>query len=199
MNLFFLDVDPEKSVQFHCDKHVVKMILELTQMLYTAHHLNGTTDQSYLVSFGYRPISNPKHPTSVWVRLTRENYNYTCKIGLLLAKEYTYRYNGVHSCEPHLIWLGNNIPIWFPIQTSSPELYYIGSKKPVTLSYTSGFQELGLTPIPLSMPDQYKLDNDIIKSYRSYYLSDKKRFARWTNRPVPHWFYFGTIKKYFKE
>ena len=35
MNLFLLDVDLKKCAQFHCNKHVVKMILELTQILYT--------------------------------------------------------------------------------------------------------------------------------------------------------------------
>jgi hypothetical protein len=28
MNIFFLDLDPTKSAEYHVDKHVVKMILE---------------------------------------------------------------------------------------------------------------------------------------------------------------------------
>lgn len=28
MNIFFLDENPSLSAQYHCDKHVVKMILE---------------------------------------------------------------------------------------------------------------------------------------------------------------------------
>jgi hypothetical protein len=202
MNLFFLDVDPKKSAEYHCDKHVVKMILELTQMLYTAHHLNGTPDQSYLDKYGYRAISNPKHPTSVWVRVSLENYKYTVNVGLLLSKEYTYRYNRVHSCESHLVWLEKMLPVSFPYihkfnNVQEHFIYYQGSKNPVVLSYTSGFELLGLTPIPLAMPDKYKLDNDTIKSYRCYYVNDKKPFAKWTKRPVPDWFYFSTIEKYF--
>ena len=43
MNLFWLDEDPFKSVQYHCDKHVVKMPTEYKQMLCTAHRvLDGT-------------------------------------------------------------------------------------------------------------------------------------------------------------
>jgi len=28
MNIFLLDKNPEKCAKYHCDKHVVKMILE---------------------------------------------------------------------------------------------------------------------------------------------------------------------------
>ena len=37
MNIFFLDEDPKMCAQAHCDKHVVKMILEYEQMKSTAH------------------------------------------------------------------------------------------------------------------------------------------------------------------
>ena len=37
MNIFYLDTDPELSAKYHCDKHVVKMILEYGQLLSTAH------------------------------------------------------------------------------------------------------------------------------------------------------------------
>lgn len=42
MNLFFLDVDPEVAAEFNCDKHVVKMATEATQILYTVHALVNT-------------------------------------------------------------------------------------------------------------------------------------------------------------
>ena len=43
MNLFWLDEDPFKSIEYHCDKHVVKMSTEYKQMLCTAHRvLDGT-------------------------------------------------------------------------------------------------------------------------------------------------------------
>ena len=39
MNIFYLDKDPEISAKMHCDKHVVKMIIEYAQMLSTAHRM----------------------------------------------------------------------------------------------------------------------------------------------------------------
>lgn len=37
MNIFFLHYDPKQCAQYHLDKHVVKMILETAQMLYSVH------------------------------------------------------------------------------------------------------------------------------------------------------------------
>ena len=39
MNLFWLDEDPFKSIEYHCDKHIVKMPTEYKQMLSTAHRV----------------------------------------------------------------------------------------------------------------------------------------------------------------
>ena len=46
MNIFFLDRNPEVCAVYHNDKHVVKMIVELAQMLSTCHRLlNGKPEQ----------------------------------------------------------------------------------------------------------------------------------------------------------
>ena len=37
MNRFILDKGPITAAKYHCDKHVVKMILEECQMLSSAH------------------------------------------------------------------------------------------------------------------------------------------------------------------
>jgi hypothetical protein len=36
MNIFVLSRCPRAAARLHCDKHVVKMILETAQLLYTA-------------------------------------------------------------------------------------------------------------------------------------------------------------------
>ncbi|WP_231579463.1 hypothetical protein [Photobacterium iliopiscarium] len=43
MNIFILDHDIEKCAQYHCDQHVVKMILESVQLLCTALNKKGFT------------------------------------------------------------------------------------------------------------------------------------------------------------
>jgi hypothetical protein len=92
MNIFYLDHDPEQAAQYHCDKHVVKMILESAQLLSTAHRvLDGVVVQGKSVS-GLRNVkrwrldnefdsvyysaSHINHPSAVWVRASPYHYNW---------------------------------------------------------------------------------------------------------------------------
>ena len=40
MNMFVLDEQPQKAAEFHCNKHVVKMILEAGQMGCATHWMS---------------------------------------------------------------------------------------------------------------------------------------------------------------
>jgi hypothetical protein len=78
-----------------------------------------------------------------------------------LLTEYTYRYEKIHSCsrlKSVLQKLPNNIPIGF-------------------------FTE----PTP-AMPDDVKIVNDSLASYRNYYTKNKTHLANWKKRPVPEWY-----------
>ena len=44
----------------------------------------------------------------------------------------------------------------------------------------------GLTEFPQCMPEEYR-GEDVVKAYRSYYLGEKMRFAKWVKRVVPYW------------
>ena len=178
MNLFLLHINPAICAKWHCDKHVIKMLLELVQMLYTAHHLCD----SDLPGDAYRKISNHNHPMCIWVRTNKLNYQFTCDLALCLAQEYTIRYNKVHSCEKHAMWLNENIP----------KFKEVIHKKETILCYSPLMGEL--SPIPLSMPDQFK-GTDPFKSYQAYYKT--KKFAKWKNTKSPIWFTLFDIKKYF--
>lgn len=46
MNIFVLNENPEIAAREHCDKHVVKMILESAQMLSTAHRMLDGNEQT---------------------------------------------------------------------------------------------------------------------------------------------------------
>ena len=39
MNIFYLDKNPKVAAEMHCDKHVIKMVLEYAQILSTAHRV----------------------------------------------------------------------------------------------------------------------------------------------------------------
>ena len=61
MNIFYLDKDPKTCAEMHCDKHVVKMIIEYAQLMSTAHRvLDG--DPYVSQTLGGRRIQRWKHP-----------------------------------------------------------------------------------------------------------------------------------------
>ena len=179
MNLFFLHIDPKKCAIFHCDKHVVKMILELVQMLYTANNVMGN-----IIEGGYRSFS-PQHPTCIWIRQCEKNYLYACLVAKYLCEEYTFRYGRIHTCEKHVDILTQSV--------SFLKFKTIPYKEGVVLSYNKKFQELGHTPVPLAMFDDVKYP-DTFKSYRMYYIVYKRRFAKWTKRDIPWWYTSGNYK-----
>lgn len=75
MNIFVLDTDPATCASYHCDKHVVKMLIEYTQMLCTAINLAGG-------SAPYR-TTHQNYPCSVW---TRQSIDKLPRIGLVLQQ-----------------------------------------------------------------------------------------------------------------
>ena len=190
MNLFFLNIDPKKCAEEHCDKHVVKMVLEIVQMLYTAHHLHGNPPD-----FAYR-ISHVKHPISIWIRLCYANYSYAVQVAKYLSIEYTYRYDKIHSCQKHIEWLLINVPKFntnLCLSDTNTNLCHSDTNtnlrysSTTILSYNKDFESMGMTPVPLAMPIECKLSDPIL-SYRKYYIMKKQYFARWTSRPIPRWY-----------
>jgi hypothetical protein len=174
MNIFFLHFNQAKCARWHCDKHVVKMILETAQLLYTAHWILAI-NKGLLPSFktapphaleprmrGYLPIRNDKHPSAIWARESLQHYRWLSIFGLALCNEYRYRFNDKkHSCENHLRWLYMNAP---------PELFDNGWKDP-----------------PPAMPDIYKTSKNSIICYRKYYNEGKQSLLTYTGRHRPHW------------
>lgn len=195
MNIFYLDKDPIIAAQQHCDKHVVKMIVEYAQMLSTAHRIldGNLIHVPVLCENGYQILkknsepktkkhyehSNPvldenlykaahiNHPSTIWARTSNNNYNWLYYLFCCLCNEYTHRYNKVHSTE---IKLGS-------ILGRVPNNIEVGYK----------------TPIPLAMNSQpqCKNENDRVGSYRAFYMTKQHDFKMaWSNRPVPEWFVF---------
>lgn len=164
MNIFVLDEDPRLAAKFSCDKHVVKMILESTQLLCTAHNiLDGENikrknSRGELITL-YK-TTHKNHPCSIWARKTSSNYKWLYEYTLELCKEYTRRYNKVHKCENLLCLFLFNLPKNIPVGN--------------------------LTNFPQCMPENYK-NNDIVTAYRQYYLGEKKRFAKWKTGNIPYW------------
>ena len=153
MNIFHLDKDPRICAEYHCDKHVVKMILETAQMLSSAYRKKfGDNDDLYKTAY-------PKHPMTIWVGDSGDNFFWSVKLLDQLLYQYTVRYKKVHKTIKISNLLHSKHKLWHTWKTE-------------------------FTRPPLCMPDEYKSD-DYIQSYRNYYIGDKKRFARYTSVDTP--------------
>lgn len=104
MNIFVLDLDPVLNAQYHVDKHIVKMPLELSQILCTVNHSCGAENVPYRATHRH-------HPSVLWAGSSTANYIWTLNLGFELCKEYTFRYNKIHKCQDVLNWCVNNIPV----------------------------------------------------------------------------------------
>jgi hypothetical protein len=160
MNIFFLAFNARLAAEYHCDKHVVKMILETAQLLYTAHWV--LTGGENLPADAYRK-THANHPSAIWARESLANYTWLADLGWWLCKEYQYRYgeHKVHKTEHHIVWLRSNPP--------------------------HGFHCEGTTLIRLAMPDEYKQRNPV-EAYRAYYIENKLKvrgIVKYTRRPPP--------------
>ena len=107
MNIFILDNDVNTSAMYHCDKHVIKMMVEYTQML-------STTCRFYGQDVGYRS-THVNHPCTKWTRASLSNWRYLKKLVIALHEEYRARYgNKIHKSyevamslpEPNFIDIG---------------------------------------------------------------------------------------------
>jgi hypothetical protein len=192
MNIFLLDLDPTKCAQAHADKHVVKMLLEACQLLYTAHwvieyphileykapaklaivqkHLpipdsleTAPPSLSRPDEPGFRPC-HIHHPCAIWVRQSFDNYIFLTNLAIALAEEFKYRYpkKGAHACEAHAHWLHSNYP--------------------------RVMSDIGLTPFVQAMDIQYR-KADPVEGYRNYYLTSKKDrgLLTYKKRTPPSW------------
>lgn len=173
MNIFFLHTVAAVAAEWHCDKHVVKMILESTQLLWTAQHvLHGgpppdidTAPTTKAGIHGYKP-THKNHPCNRWVRESPANYRWLCDLADALVAEYHHRYparRGAHACEAHLAWLRAHPP---PFPPTAPR---------------------SLTWPALAMPDEYKISKNPTVCYRAYYLGAKSHFLNYTGRAPPVW------------
>lgn len=85
MNIFILDSVPVKCAQYHVDKHVIKMPLEIAQMMSTTVRLTG-------LDVGYA-ITHQNHPCTKWVRESLSNWLWAKSLAECLNEEWKYRYN----------------------------------------------------------------------------------------------------------
>lgn len=164
MNIFYVSHPPANCARQHPDKHVVKMILEYSQLLSTTHRILDGTQYAGKTATGRNvkrwrldhevrdhvmyAATHINHPSCVWVRQSNSNYEWLHQLLVELCREYTYRYGKIHKCERiGLVDLLSTPPVNIPLG-----------------EFTA--------PTP-AMPDECKVLNDSMASYRNYYNNFK--------------------------
>tara|TARA_R110002020_G_scaffold306166_2_gene522147 strand:- start:271 stop:744 length:474 start_codon:yes stop_codon:yes gene_type:complete len=111
MNIFVLDLEPQKAATYVLDKHSVKMPLESLQMMSTiADHLGFDSP--------YRPVML-NHPCTIWARASRQNFLWLWEHAGSLCEEYTSRYGKTHKCE---LTMNDYNPIWIQVVEALPNV-----------------------------------------------------------------------------
>ncbi len=85
MNIFYLDENKNTCARYHCDAHVIKMILESAQILCTVLWINH-------IPAPYR-LTHKKHPCVVWANHSLSNWIWLKQLAEALNQEYRYRFN----------------------------------------------------------------------------------------------------------
>lgn len=179
MNIFYLNSNPIICAQEHCDKHVVKMILEYAQLLSTAKRVLDGKEVIEISPAGLKlkrwklgtelddiiyKSTHVNHPCNIWVRSNLLHFEYTNQLLIELCKEYTHRYKKIHLVER------KNLPTIFT------------ACHPINIAIKEWESP------PLAMPDECKIGNDPVLSYQEFYRKEKAYFAKWTKREIPKWF-----------
>ena len=184
MNIFATEQCPHNSAMVLPDKHIVKMPLEVAQILCTsiwidkflgfvpralnAEEREVLNKEKALIKHlppAERPITPYlpmmyNHPCTIWARSSLDNHEWTHCYGNALNDEYRYRYGKEHKSIHEVV---NKLP------------------EPVNM------KRVGFTEFGLAMPDELKDYDNPIQSYRDYYHLDKATFATWKFRDKPHW------------
>lgn len=185
MNIFWLDKNIAKMVSYYTDQHLIKIILEITQMLYTALWMNYGENLEYIEANapmiksgtrrGYRP-THKGHPMTKWVAQSGANYRIACKVGLALCarKKKVYEDTDDHACKPHLLWLKAQLRICTRLNETIESDYFY-TNPPICVGDTQAYRDRRIVESPkireaLSIE---KFTPPHIIFYRYYYVVNK--------------------------
>lgn len=159
MQIFILDDNFRDSASCYFNKHVVKIPVEIAQVLSTVLREKGYQGDDI-----YKSVN--KSIWIKWVLSDDNNFWFLVDYCFALLREYNYRYEKHHKTN-------YTIKRIFEIGNKILSVKYFDYKKPVH--------------IPLVMSDKYKIENNVIESYRTYYRKGKRHLAFWKNRDKPEW------------
>lgn len=168
MNIFVLDKDPEICAKYHCDKHVVNQITNITKLLCSTLYSMGSRD-----SVLYNTLLGGDDCNTRIINWTSQlhNFKWTLNLGIALLNEYTYRFNKEHTLKQTL---------------EKCSTVYESIKDNFSGSLVSLYFYIKLDSVYMVI-DSDTYDYDIINSYHNYYIMNKKNLSQYTKREKPEW------------
>jgi hypothetical protein len=158
MNIFVLDINLSRCAQYHCDKHVVKMIVEYAQMLCATYWLQQ-------IEAPYR-LTHKNHPCTAWVRKSKNNFNYLIGLAFSLHDEYVKRYNKIHATYKIICWCRDNSH---------------------RLDFTEIDFSLPPLCMPDNYIKEVNSLEEVAEAYRTFYKEEKSYFAFYNYSEKPFW------------
>lgn len=190
VNIFYLDTDPTAAARAHCDRHVVKMILETAQLLSTAWHVAAPERIETDVY-----SSDPAFPHGDLARAKAAGLPFETKYYLLGTNQRIYA--ATHREHPCAVWVrsGRDQYDWaWRLGMALLDEYEHRYRKthastPIlhTLEFPPKLPASGLKAPALAMPDEFKKRGDPVASYRNYYRGAKAHLLNYTRRAPPSW------------
>ena len=193
MNIFFLYLNAVQAAQALGDKHVVKMPLEMAQLLCTAFRwLHGERPLKKKEKGNKKKVPHDdklykmthyNHPMAVWVRTSMDNFIWTLEHGVSLCNEWQWRYDHPidreHKCMRIFLLMRDFIDDG-------------------TLS-VAHFPKRGFTVPPQCVgpvEKGYHVTRDIptaeatVEAYRKYYVGEKRDIVKYDKKPErrPEWY-----------
>lgn len=139
MNIFVTNTCPIQSAKDHCAVHQRKIIVELAQMLSTAHHVHTPFPDPSL----YKQ-THINHPSNIWIRESQANYLWAYEHFKALCGFYKEATSKTHATEAKLLRVLSQVP-----------------------SKLRGKDKL--TPFAKAMPPEYKgISSDATLCYQKY-------------------------------
>lgn len=197
MNIFVLNQSPYDAARDHCDRHVLKMVIEYAQMLSTAHRLLDA--QQVLVS----DSQNRVKPKKMWLfegesARVADGHDDEGTIRHRWVVDNPRCYLVAHANHPCSVWAREtdaNYHWLYQLFDGCLREYQQRYGKTHSTSRLVEFlrqaprniKRSQLTPFAQAMPEEYKHE-DPVEAYRRFYVGSKVRFAKWKNTPVPDWF-----------
>ena len=175
MNIFVLDYNPKVAAEYHCDKHVVKMILESAQILcavhrkvylktmkkqYTPYEMEQSLIAERLIKEIPYKLTHANHPCTIWAGTSRSNYLWLTELAEHLNNEFMFRFN--HEVNHKSYDVIANLP-------------------------DIDLPDIGLTKFAEAMPDYCKVTECTVMNYREYYRKEKAHILKYTNASTPYW------------